>query len=174
MWLTKKILVATDFAEPSRAAADAGLELAQMFHVPLVLVHAYQLPSYVYTSVPFVPVRDYLQAYEEGARESLEKEKARVAAGIGMDVIAILREGAAWEEVLSTAKQVDAGLIVMGTHGRHGLPRALLGSVAEKVVRLSPIPVLTIHGADASHATVRGKAETDVRPQHAPPAPSGR
>ncbi len=173
MWLTKKILVATDFAEPSRAAADVGLELAETFHVPLVLVHAYQLPSYVYTSVPFVPVRDYLQAYEEGAREFLEKEKSRLA-GNGMDVVAILREGTPWEEVLSTAKQVDAGLVVMGTHGRHGLPRALLGSVAEKVVRLSPIPVLTIHGADASHATVRGNAKNDVRPQDAPPAPSGR
>jgi nucleotide-binding universal stress UspA family protein len=173
MWLTKKIVVATDFAEPSRAAADAGLELAQMFHVPLVLLHAYQLPSYVYTSVPFVPVGDYLKAYEEGARESLEQEKARLV-GTGVEVVAILREGTAWEEVLSTAKQVDAGLIVMGTHGRHGLPRALLGSVAEKVVRLSSIPVLTIHGADASHATVRGNGKSEVRPQDAPSAPSGR
>jgi hypothetical protein len=46
----------------------------------------------------------------------------------------------------------DVGLIVIGTHGRRGLPRAILGSVAEKVVRLSPVPVLTVHGADTDAA----------------------
>jgi nucleotide-binding universal stress UspA family protein len=48
----------------------------------------------------------------------------------------------------TTAKKLDVGLIVMGTHGRRGLPRAILGSVAERVVRLSPVPVLTVRGAD--------------------------
>jgi nucleotide-binding universal stress UspA family protein len=145
MWLTKKILVATDFAEASRAAADVGVELAQTFRVPLVLVHAYDVPMQVYTGVPLVPVAEYAKAYEEAARESLDKERQRLVAA-GADVNAVLRSGVAWEEVLSTAKQLDVGLIVTGTHGRHGLPRALLGSVAEKVVRLSPVPVLTIHG----------------------------
>ena len=88
MWLTKKILVATDFAEPSRAAADIGVELAQTFHVPLVLVHAFLVPSYVYTSVSFVPIGDYMQVYEDAARASLEKEKARLA-GKDVDLTAI-------------------------------------------------------------------------------------
>jgi nucleotide-binding universal stress UspA family protein len=145
MWLSKQILVATDFAEPSRAAADAGVELAKTFRVPLVLMHVYDVPMQVYTGLPLLPVADYAKAYEEAARESLDKERLRLAAA-GADANAVLRSGVAWEEILSTAKQLDVGLIVTGTHGRHGLPRAVLGSVAEKVVRLSPVPVLTIHG----------------------------
>ena len=152
MFSNKKVLVATDFAESSRAAADVALELAQTFKVPLVLVHAYNLPTYIYTGVPFVPVEDYLRSYEEAARELLEKERARLAEK-GVEVSAVLRNGIAWEEILSTAHRSGAGLIVMGTHGRRGLPRALLGSVAEKVVRMSTVPVLTIHDTEHAHAS---------------------
>jgi nucleotide-binding universal stress UspA family protein len=148
MWLTKKILVATDFAEPSKAAANVGLELAQTFRVPLALVHAYVVPLAVYTGVPFIPVSDYVRAFEDAARELLEKERARLVEK-GVEVTAVLRAGVAWEEILSAAKELDAGLIVTGTHGRHGLPRAVLGSVAEKVVRHAPVPVLTIHADPA-------------------------
>jgi nucleotide-binding universal stress UspA family protein len=169
MWLTKKILVATDFAEPSLAAADVGVELAQTFHVPLVLMHAYLVPSYLYTGVPFVPLGDYVQGYEDAARESLEKERARLASN-GVDVTAILRAGVAWEDILSTAQQVDAGLILVGTHGRRGVPHALLGSVAEKVVRLSPVPVLTIHGIDASNASVNVSGKDEGRRSKEGPA----
>ena len=59
----------------------------------------------------------------------------------------LLRTGSPWEQVLGAATEVKAGLIVMGTHGRRRLERALLGSVAEKVVRMSRVPVLTVHGA---------------------------
>jgi nucleotide-binding universal stress UspA family protein len=145
MWLTKKILVATDFAESSQAAADVGLELAEKFHVPLVLVHTYLSPAGVYSGVPMAPTEDYALLYEKAARESLEKERARLAGG-GAEVISMLRPGVAWEEILAAAKEIDAGIIITGTHGRRGLPRAILGSIAEKVVRLSPVPVLTVHG----------------------------
>jgi nucleotide-binding universal stress UspA family protein len=162
MWLTKKILVATDFAESSRSAADAGLELARTLRLPLVLVHAYHVPASVYRGTPFTPVEDYVKAYEEGARESLEKEKSRLV-GKGADVTAILRAGIPWEQILATAQQIDAGLIVTGTHGRRGLPRALLGSVAEKVVRLSQVPVLTIHAGEAVQTTVTGNVNGESR-----------
>ena len=151
MWLTKKILVATDFGEPAQAAADVGLQLAQKFHVPLALAHAYLVPVSI---VPLAPVLDYARIYENAARESLEKERDRLA-GAGAEVIAVLLSGVAWAEILRSAKQLDADLIVMGTHGRRGLPRAVLGSVAEKVVRLSTVPVLTIHGVpDAAHSKI--------------------
>ena len=64
----------------------------------------------------------------------------------GVPISGQLRRGVPWECVLETAKETKADLIVMGTHGRKGLARALMGSVAEKVVRLSPIPVLTVRG----------------------------
>jgi nucleotide-binding universal stress UspA family protein len=162
MWFAKKILVATDFAESSRSAADAGVELARTLRLPLVLLHAYQVPASVYRGTPFTPFEDYVQAYEQGARECLEKEKGRLV-GKGAEVTTILQVGAPWEQILATAEQVDAGLIVVGTHGRRGLPRALLGSVAEKVVRLSRIPVLTIHAGEASPATVSGNVGGESR-----------
>ncbi len=171
MFSNKKILVATDFAEPSRAAADVGLELAQTLHVPLVLVHAFLVPSYIYTGVPFVPLAECEQAYEDAARDLLEKERARLA-DKGADVTSILRVGVAWQDSLATARQIDAGLIVMGTHGRQGLPRALLGSVAEKVVRLSPVPVLTIHGAEPPRAS-EGKNAAEVKPKEGSSAVMG-
>jgi nucleotide-binding universal stress UspA family protein len=64
----------------------------------------------------------------------------------GIPMQAVLREGVAWEEVNAVAKEIDANLIVIGTHGRRGLARALLGSVAENVIRTSTTPVLVIHG----------------------------
>jgi nucleotide-binding universal stress UspA family protein len=57
---------------------------------------------------------------------------------------AILRSGVPWREILSAVEDVAADLVVMGTHGRRGVSHALLGSVAEKIVRLSPVPVLTV------------------------------
>ena len=145
MWLKKRILVPTDFGKPSQVAADIGLELAQTFHVQLVLLHAYSVPQAIYSGVPMAPTEDYALLYEKGERESLENERTRLAAG-GTEVVSVLRPGETWEEILAAAKELDADLIIMGTHGRRGLPRALLGSVTEKVVRLSPIPVLTVHG----------------------------
>jgi nucleotide-binding universal stress UspA family protein len=63
----------------------------------------------------------------------------------------ILLNGAAWDEIGRVAVEQNADLIVMGTHGRRGLPRAILGSVAERVIRTSTVPVLTVHGPrDAS------------------------
>jgi nucleotide-binding universal stress UspA family protein len=60
-------------------------------------------------------------------------------------ISAILLNGAAWEEIARMAAEQNADLIVMGTHGRRGLPRAILGSVAERVIRTSSVPVLTVH-----------------------------
>jgi nucleotide-binding universal stress UspA family protein len=62
----------------------------------------------------------------------------------------MLREGRPWEAILEAAREVRADLIVMGTHGRHGLVRTLLGSVTEKVVRTSPVPVLVVHYSAAT------------------------
>ena len=69
----------------------------------------------------------------------------------GLAITAVLRDGVAWEEINDVAKLVEADLIIIGTHGRRGLSRALLGSVAENVIRTTQVPVLTIHGPrDAS------------------------
>jgi nucleotide-binding universal stress UspA family protein len=145
MWLTKKILVPTDLAETSRAACDAGLELARRLRVPLALLHVYPVPSTIYSGDPIAPGADYVQLLQDSAQSALNNEGARLQ-GKGVDVTTILRMGTPWEQILDVVDKLDIGLIVMGTHGRRGLSHALLGSVAEKVVRFSRVPVLTVHG----------------------------
>ncbi len=64
-----------------------------------------------------------------------------------MNASAVLRFGVASEEIVAAASDADADVIVVGTHGRRGLAHTILGSVAEHVVRLSPVPVLTVRAA---------------------------
>jgi nucleotide-binding universal stress UspA family protein len=64
--------------------------------------------------------------------------------GQGVEVVAVLREGGAEDEILAVAEEQGVDLIVVGTHGRHGLKRALLGSVAESVLRDAKVPVLVV------------------------------
>jgi len=167
MWLTKKILVPTDFAESSREACAAALELAQQFRVPLVLMHIYPIPTAIYSGVPIAPMGDYVQLIEDSAQAALNNEAARLQ-GKGVEVTTVLRMGSPWEQALDVVSKLDIGLIVMGTHGRRGLPRALLGSVAEKMVRLSPVPVLTVHGRQEDRSST---AEAKP-PSNAPSTPS--
>jgi nucleotide-binding universal stress UspA family protein len=122
-----------------------GLELARQFQVPLVLTHVYGTPGPKYDGIDVTFTSDFLRSVEAAARTALNREAARLS-GHGVTVSVVLDSGVTWERILETAKLVDAGLIVMGTHGRRGVPRAVLGSVAERVVRLSRIPVLTVRG----------------------------
>lgn len=160
MWLTKKILFPTDFADSSRAASDVAVELAQRFHVPILAIHVFPIPKEMYSSVPFVPTDEYLQWVEDTARTHLDNEAARLRAN-GIVVSSILKMGCPWEEIVVAANHFDPGLIVMGTHGRRGLSRAFLGSVAEKVVRLSPVPVLTIRGVAEKIEAAKSRSEVE-------------
>ena len=149
MWLTKKVLVPVDFSGSSRKACEAGIELAGFFRVPLTLMHVVPETSVSYSNTPYIPAPEYTHFIEESARTALRDEAARLESK-GLTIETLLKVGVAWEEIIEAAKRLDVGLIVIGTHGRRGLPRAILGSVAEKVVRLSPVPVLTVRGADAT------------------------
>ena len=143
-----KILVATDFSDCSQRALDLGVELALKFESELVLVHSWEAPSYSYGGGLYLPV-DLVTPIEQAATAQLEASLSDLRRRVPR-AVSMLRAGAAWQEVLEAAVSVRADLIVVGTHGRTGLARALLGSVAEKIVRLAPIPVLTVHGASAS------------------------
>jgi nucleotide-binding universal stress UspA family protein len=147
----RRILCPTDFEPSSSRAIDMAVELARRVGASITLVHVYDSPVYAYSGVPFMPVVDTAAPIEKAAQAALdaavEDLKRRIENPRG-----ILRRGRAWEEILATAKETEADLIVMGTHGRRGLPHALLGSVAEKVVRLSPVPVLTARDAAARPA----------------------
>ena len=145
MLAIQRILVATDFTETSDRALDFGIELARKFDASITLVHAYQIPAMGFADGGYIAGAEVAAQLATAAQKRLDAiVESRKTSGVASR--AILREGVAWEEVNAVAKEIDANLIVIGTHGRRGLARALLGSVAENVIRTSTIPVLVIHG----------------------------
>ena len=145
MLTIRRILVATDFTETSERALEFGIELARKFDAAITLVHVYQIPAMGFADGGYIAGAEVAAQLATAAQNRLDATvESKKTAGVPMQ--AILREGVAWEEINAVAKEVEGDLIVIGTHGRRGLARALLGSVAENVIRTSTIPVLVIHG----------------------------
>jgi nucleotide-binding universal stress UspA family protein len=144
----KCIIVATDFSESAQCAVDLAIEMAQKFEASLTLVHCWEAPSYVYGGGLYVSA-DFVTPIERAANRCLEEALTELKKRVP-GATSVLRSGGAWEEILVAAAEAHAELIVVGTHGRRGLNRALLGSVAEKVVRMAKLPVLTVHGTEES------------------------
>jgi nucleotide-binding universal stress UspA family protein len=141
----RNILVATDFSGASARALALAIELVAKFEASLALVHVYEIPVYAYPEMGFAPL-DLLAPIEETARGELNNALISVKQKVPK-ATATLRRGVPWREILSAIDETHADLIILGTHGRRGLSHALLGSVAEKVLRLSPVPVLTVRDA---------------------------
>ena len=140
------ILVPTDFGPPSAAALEYAVELAKRFGArEVVLLHSYQIPIVSFPDGAIVATAEMTSGIVDTANKELEK-LAKLVSNADVPVRPLLREGDPADTIDSVAEQVGADLVVMGTRGRHGLARVLLGSVTEKVVRTSKIPVLTVHG----------------------------
>ena len=140
----KDILVAVDFGESSRNAVDLAIDLAQTLDARLTLIHAYDVPGYAYEAIAYIPA-DLLTPIEAAAREALETELEDVRKRLP-GTTSVLRRGSPAQQVLAYIAEAKPDLVVIGTHGRKGLSHAVLGSVAEKVVRMSNAPVLTVRG----------------------------
>ncbi len=139
------ILVATDFSPCSEVAIDQAIDMALQYRASLTVVHAFEM-RYGYAASVVGQLMIVMQdAAEEQLAKLLERVRARIPGAAG-----VVRCGSAWEQILDVADKEKIDLIVVGSHGRKGLPRAVLGSVAEKVVRLSPVSVLTVHGSAAA------------------------
>jgi nucleotide-binding universal stress UspA family protein len=147
MALPKKILVPTDFGTGSDHALAYAVELARALGAELVVMHAYEIPMIGFPDGALVATPELASRVSEGAQIGLKKAVEPYAAA-GLALTTVLKQGPTWRTIIDTAAEVGAGMIVMGTHGRHGLPRALLGSVAEKVVRSAHCAVLTVHSDD--------------------------
>jgi nucleotide-binding universal stress UspA family protein len=144
----RRILVGHDFEDHSEAALDYALALARTSGAQVTILHVYEVASMGAPEV-LVMATDWIRQIGAIARERVDAIVARVREG-GVPVESELRQGRAWREIDAVARERDVDLIVVGSHGRHGLPRALLGSVAEKIVRTAPCPVLVIR-SDAKH-----------------------
>jgi nucleotide-binding universal stress UspA family protein len=132
-----------DFSGPADSALRYAIALAGELGARLVLTHVFQVPSYAFPDA-VVPVPP--ETVDE-LRRSCEARLGilcRHAAASGVTAEPLLVEGSAFVEIIRAARKVGSDLIVMGTHGRTGLRHALLGSVAEKVVRKAPCPVLVV------------------------------
>jgi nucleotide-binding universal stress UspA family protein len=137
---SQRFLVPIDLSEYANQALDYAINLAGKLDARLTLLHVIQIPfggADMGVTLPYT----YIQDLEAEIMQSMESCLARVtAAGLEGEIVVV--HGVPFHEILETAKTQQVDLVVMGTHGRTGLQHILLGSVAEKVVRLAPCPVL--------------------------------
>jgi nucleotide-binding universal stress UspA family protein len=139
----RHVLVAHDFSETAEAALAYALTLSGKLDARLTVVHVYDVPS---DGTPDVLARAtdwWPKQFEVVAREALGEVVARVEKG-GSRADSALRRGVPWREIIASAKDLRADLVVVGSEGRSGVGRALLGSVAERVARTAPCPVLVV------------------------------
>jgi nucleotide-binding universal stress UspA family protein len=140
----KKILCPIDFSEASREALRAAVEVARRFGGELTLFHAYPLPGYTLPEGTVLPNAEMLQALADETQAMLEKWKAEAMA-MGAAQVAIDKSvGEPATAILDAAEAGKFDLVVVATHGRTGFAHMILGSVAERVVRRCPAPVLTV------------------------------
>jgi nucleotide-binding universal stress UspA family protein len=138
----KRILVPTDFSECAGEALVVATQLAKKFDAHIILTHACESPSAAYMGMMATPL-DLITPIREAAKEALSQSFELLKRNHA-DSESLLLFGNAPLELLRGIESSKADLVVLGTHGRTGLTHLLLGSVAEKIVRTSPVPVLTV------------------------------
>jgi nucleotide-binding universal stress UspA family protein len=145
MILIKHVLVATDFSEPSGAALNYGRELARTFAATLHVLHVADHVMFPYGVEGFSTLLPEMQEDVEAAArtqlEALISEEDRVELHAEPVVISAAPKAAA---IVHYANEHQMDLVVMGTHGRGAVSHLVMGSVAERVVRTAPCPVLTV------------------------------
>jgi nucleotide-binding universal stress UspA family protein len=141
----RNILVATDFSAASAPAVERAIFLAREGGADLTVAHAYQPPSLILDGyVPPPTYEKWDHSLEENARKKLERvvENAKRA---GVRAIPLLLTGTPYEAIIEAAGDLHCDLVITGTHGRTGVSRFFLGSVASRVVSAAPCPVMTVH-----------------------------
>jgi nucleotide-binding universal stress UspA family protein len=141
----KRICCPIDFSDASRAAMEVAADLAHRFGAELVLLHAYPIPGYTFPDGSVMASPKMMQDLADQAQRHIDEWRAEAERLVGAPrVRAEKGVGEPAAEILSFAKANGIDLLVLGTHGRTGLEHALMGSIAERVVRRSHCPVLTV------------------------------
>lgn len=144
----KKIICALDLSQHSALVADYAVTMAKMFDAEVIVVYAAPaLTQYVGFHVPPSSIENFVGEIVAGAEKTMEEFVAEHFQGV--KAVGKVVNGYAAEEILDLAETSGADLIIMGTHGRKGIDRILFGSVAEKIVKSSPIPVMTVRPTGA-------------------------
>ena len=143
----RKILHATDFSKASARALNEAIELAKQNHAELAIVHVIERTPYV--AGDELGSGEIYTKLEETAKQDAEASMSRLLKRLkkpNMKVQGFLLMGSAPDQIVNAAKSKKANMIVIGTHGRTGLSKLLMGSVAGKVISLATCPVLTVRG----------------------------
>jgi len=146
----RRILVATDFSDPAQKALDAAVALAERRQAELHLVHAVEVALPLFEPYAVVVPADWVGEARKLAQEKLDDAHAQVTAR-GLRGTTHLGDVPAAHAIAERARELEADLVVVGTHGHTGMKHLLLGSVAERTVEYAPCSVWTVKG-DASVA----------------------
>lgn len=152
----QRILMATDFSEASLPAWKRALAMAKENRAALFVVHAYEPPNV--TQAEAVAPGVY-EEWDQNVRASVIKKVdllVNEAQKAGVDTTRIIEAGNSYQSIVKAAEDYEADLIIMGTHGRKGVSRIFLGSVASRVIATAPCAVLTVRLPEA--ATFHEKA----------------
>ena len=141
--LPRRILVPTDFSPYSEAALDYAVELAKSVGASILLLHVFRPPALDLPEDMIVGIADATGRILESAERTLASS-VEVYRSSNVPIETLIEHGVPWRTIVDAAAKLDAPMIVMGTHGRSGVMHALMGSVAEKVVRTATCPVLAI------------------------------
>ena len=153
----ERVLAAVDFSDWTDPVLKTAAELAHRYDASLTVVYAEMfLPPPYFTERGIERIADFLETQRQAAQEHLQEVVEQTLGKEGIEVETRLVEASPTEGILRAAEPLGADMIVMGTHGRSGLNRLLLGSVAEKVMRQARVPVLTVRGVgeEGSHCEV--------------------
>ena len=141
----KRICCPIDFSDASRAAMEVAADLARRTGAELVLLHAYPIPGYTFPDGSVVASPKMMQDLADQAERHLGEWRADAEKLVGAPRVTMDKAiGEPAAEIVSYAEEKGIDLLVLGTHGRTGLEHALMGSVAERVVRRARCPVLTV------------------------------
>lgn len=139
----KRILVPTDYSELSLAAMDYALSFSKMFGAQLFLLHTLDTIPVLALHAVDLTTETVIYETEKNAKSDLH-EFVLSKVGEIHNLVEVVRKGVAEHEIVQYAKEENIDLIIMATHGRSGLAHVLMGSVAEKVIQHSPVPVLAV------------------------------
>ena len=149
----KKVLIALDYDPTAQKVAETGFKLAGTLGAEVVLLHVMSDPTY-YSSAGYSPIMGFTGYMDMGPMMVDSAEKLRNASQQFLDktkehlgsksIKTLLKEGDFAESIIETAKELDTNIIVIGSHGRKWLEKILMGSVTEKVISLSDIPLFIV------------------------------
>jgi len=145
MFKVKNVVVPTDFSNISYSAFEYACSIAEQYNASIHLIYVLEKkPPYLAVRSLDSSEEKVMAAMEEEANIDLQKMLTTLKQTSDVNIIPILRKGNDFEEIINYSKEISADLIVIATHGRTGLSHTLLGSVAEKVIRYSKVPVLVL------------------------------